>query len=57
VIEGDFQAPNWLDLQHLHHSLLEGLASKDAERVAGNKMALNAECIVDGGLNGQEALR
>ena len=21
MIEGDFQAPNWLDLQHLHHNL------------------------------------
>jgi hypothetical protein len=20
VIEGDFQAPNWLDLQRLHHN-------------------------------------
>jgi hypothetical protein len=31
VIEGDFQAPNWLDLQRLHHNPLmdegsEGLA-------------------------------
>jgi hypothetical protein len=22
VIEGDFQAPNWLDLQRLHHNLV-----------------------------------
>jgi hypothetical protein len=36
---------------------LQRFPSEDAERVAGNKMALNAERIVDGGLNGQEALR
>jgi hypothetical protein len=22
MIQGDFQAPNWLDLQRLHHNLL-----------------------------------
>jgi hypothetical protein len=37
--------------------ILQRFASEGAERFAGNKMALNAECIVDGGLNGQEALR
>ena len=37
--------------------ILERFASEGAEGLAGNKIALNAECIVDGGLNGQEALR
>src|SRR5271170_7226569 len=37
--------------------VLQRFASEDAERVAGNKMALDTERIVDGGLNGQEALR
>ncbi len=37
--------------------ILQRVASEDAERVAGNKMALNTERIVDGGLNGREALR
>jgi N-methylhydantoinase B len=27
VIEGDFQAPNWLDLQRLHHNPLTPLAA------------------------------
>jgi hypothetical protein len=37
--------------------VLQRFPSEDAERFAGNKIALNAEGIVDGGLNGQEALR
>ena len=37
--------------------ILQRFASKDAERVAGNKMALNAERIGDGGVNRQEPLR
>jgi hypothetical protein len=30
--------------------------SEDAERVAGCEMALDVECVVDNGVNGQEAL-
>ncbi len=37
--------------------VLQRFASQGAERVAGNKMALNVERIVDGGVNGQEPLR
>jgi hypothetical protein len=37
--------------------VLRRFPSEDAERVAGNKMALNAERIVDGGLKREEALR
>ena len=37
--------------------ILQRFASEDAERVAGNKMALNVERILDGGVNGQEPLR
>jgi hypothetical protein len=37
--------------------MLQRFASESAERVAGNKMALNVERIVDGGVNGQEPLR
>jgi hypothetical protein len=33
---------------------LQRFASQDAESIAGNKMALNVERIVDRGLNGQE---
>jgi hypothetical protein len=25
VIKGDFQAPNWLDLQRLHHNLTKDI--------------------------------
>jgi hypothetical protein len=35
---------------------LKRFASEDAERVAGCQMALDVEVIVDGGMNGQEAL-
>jgi len=35
---------------------LQCLPSEDAERVAGNKMALNVERILDDGLNRQEPL-
>jgi hypothetical protein len=37
--------------------VLQRFASESAERVAGKKMALNVERIVDGGVNGQEPLR
>jgi hypothetical protein len=37
--------------------LLQRFASTDAEGVAGNKMALKVESIVDDGVNGQEPLR
>jgi hypothetical protein len=37
--------------------VLQGFAFEDAKRVAGNKMALNAERIVDKGVNRQEPLR
>jgi hypothetical protein len=36
--------------------ILEGFASEDAERVTGDKMALDVERIVDGGMNGQETV-
>jgi MFS family permease len=34
----------------------EGFFSEDAERAAGSDMALDVECVVDGGVNRQEAL-
>ena len=34
----------------------EGVISRDAERAAGCEMALDVESVVDGGVNGQEAL-
>ena len=34
----------------------ERFVSEDAERAAGCEMALDVECVVDGGVNGQEAL-
>jgi hypothetical protein len=34
----------------------ERFFSEDAERAAGCEMALDVECVVDGGVNGQEAL-
>jgi hypothetical protein len=37
--------------------ILERFASEGAERVAGNKMALDVEGVLDGGVNGQEPLR
>jgi hypothetical protein len=37
--------------------ILQRFAYEGAERVAGNKMALNVERIVDGGVNRQEPLR
>jgi class 3 adenylate cyclase len=37
--------------------ILQRFASEGAERVAGNKMALNVERIVDGGVSRQEPLR
>src|SRR6266852_9571732 len=36
--------------------LLPGLGSEDAQRWAGDQMALNIECVVDGGMQGEEAL-
>jgi len=35
---------------------LESFVSEDAERAAGCEMALDVEGVVDGGVNGQEAL-
>ena len=35
----------------------QGFASEGAERVAGNKMALDVEGVLDGGVNGQKPLR
>ena len=35
----------------------EGFASEGAEHVAGNKMALDVEGVLDGGVNRQEAAR
>jgi hypothetical protein len=35
---------------------LESFFSEDAERAAGCEMALDVERVVDGGVNGQEAL-
>jgi MmgE/PrpD N-terminal domain len=37
--------------------ILQCLPSEGPERVAGNKMALNVECILDDGVNSQEPLR
>jgi hypothetical protein len=37
--------------------VLQRLPSEDAERIAGNKMALNVEYILDDGVNSQEPLR
>ena len=37
--------------------ILQRFASEDAERVAGNEMALNVERILDDGVNRQEPLR
>jgi hypothetical protein len=37
--------------------ILERFASEGAERVAGNKMALNVERVMDDGVNRQEPLR
>ena len=34
----------------------ERFVSEDAERVAGGEMALDVECVVDSGVNRQEAL-
>jgi hypothetical protein len=34
--------------------ILQRFASESAELIAGNKMALNVERIMDGGVNGQE---
>ena len=33
MIQGDFQAPNWLDLQRLHHNLLGGHAEFERELI------------------------
>ena len=37
--------------------LLGSLSSEEAERSAGDQVALEGEGVVDGGLNGEEALR
>jgi hypothetical protein len=34
----------------------QGVLSEDAERAAGCEMALDVESVLDGGVNGQEAL-
>ena len=34
----------------------DGFLSEDAERAAGCEMALDVESVLDGGVNGQEAL-
>ena len=34
----------------------ERFVSEDAKRAAGGEMALDVECVVDGGVNGQETL-
>src|ERR1700729_3701528 len=35
---------------------LESFFSEDMERAAGGEVALDVECVVDGGVNGQETL-
>jgi len=35
---------------------MDGFLSEDAERAAGCEMALDVECVLDDGVNGQEAL-
>jgi hypothetical protein len=35
---------------------VERFLSEDAERVTGGEMALDVEGVLDGGVNGQEAL-
>jgi hypothetical protein len=35
---------------------LEGLRSENSKRAAGDEMALNVESVVDGSMDGQEAL-
>jgi hypothetical protein len=37
--------------------ILKRFASKNAERIAGNEMALDVERVLDCGMNGQEPLR
>jgi len=37
--------------------ILERLVSERAKRATGNEMSLDVECVVDGAMNGQEALR
>jgi hypothetical protein len=37
--------------------ILKRFASEGAERVAGNEMALDVECVLDCGMDGQEPLR
>jgi hypothetical protein len=32
VIEGDFQASNWLDLQRLHHNRVECITNNSVEK-------------------------
>jgi hypothetical protein len=36
--------------------ILKRFASECAERIAGNEMALDVECVLDRGMNGQEPL-
>ena len=42
VIEGDFQAPNWLDLQRLHHNRLKDYAR--SSRVGAFLIQINFLC-------------
>ena len=35
---------------------LESFFSEDAERAAGREMALDVECVLEGGMNGEESL-
>ena len=50
VIEGDFQAPNWLDLQRLHHNLREHrvralpLLQRPAARAGRRRGGGNSSC-------------
>ena len=37
--------------------ILKRFASESAERIAGNEMALDVECVLDCGMDGQEPLR
>jgi hypothetical protein len=37
--------------------ILKRFASESAERISGNEMALDVECVLDCGMNGQEPLR
>ena len=38
VIQGDFQAPNWLDLQRLHHNRRKELRSPNGAAIGSNRL-------------------